>query len=284
MLSWFVERPTAAVVDAVTAVVALVGAASMLVLIKMLLRTRTGHGCALALLIASSPFVFDFFLLERRPELLAIPTLVLLGFGLLRWPDRARFAVSGLVGAVFAMLVLMHEAVVLMAVPWALILAVLVAQSSASEGNSRPVGWMMALVAIPPVAALGILSLAMASPEVVEQLRAEAPWLGPHSVFDFLADRPGDALARVAGLEKHSWAATLLVGGGLLILHGVWVSRWSGQHLLVSLREVRPNLVGAVPVLALVGGVVVQFATGEDWLRWCGELGAAGLWSAPSSY
>ena len=94
---------------------------AVVLVIELLIRRGTSSSCAMALLLAASPFTIDFFIVDRRPDLLALVLLVALGLVLSR---AGRALVPGIiaVGIGFGAMVLVHEDVILIEVPWAMVL------------------------------------------------------------------------------------------------------------------------------------------------------------------
>ena len=71
--------PTTLQIDVVADLVVVLAVGAVLVLIELLIRESTPSSWAMALLLAASPFTIDFFLVDRRPDLLALVLLVALG-------------------------------------------------------------------------------------------------------------------------------------------------------------------------------------------------------------
>ena len=90
---------------------------AVLVTCELLVRRRTGSSFAMAILLAASPFAIDFFIVDRRPDLLGIVLLVALGIALVRVRGAALLPWLVAFGVAFAALVLVHEDVILIQVP-----------------------------------------------------------------------------------------------------------------------------------------------------------------------
>jgi hypothetical protein len=262
---------------------------SCLCLVEALLRQRTSVALAMAVLLAASPFTFDSFMQQRRPDLIAVPVLVALGFVLLGSRRRRMWGCVG-VGVALAVTVLVHEGTALYDLPWAVILVVLLAGSPALRPPSgqddtddeadagRHWLWLLAAVTIPPVVAgTVVLSRLGASTSAVSAgLLADNPWFtdrSDHTVFVFLGDSFGGSLARVRALALDKKVPSLVFGAVLVAVQAWWIRRWCGHRLDRCLRSVQPRWAGFGALLGLVTGTVLVFATGIDWLRWFGALG-----------
>ncbi len=86
--------PSRGQVDVVADLVVVLAIGAVLVLMELLIRRATPDSWAMALLLAASPFTIDFFLVDRRPDLLALVLLVALGLVVSRG-TRGRMAASG---------------------------------------------------------------------------------------------------------------------------------------------------------------------------------------------
>ncbi len=114
--------------------VAIVTVVAVIILMELLFRRRTPQSCALGVLLACSPFVIGYAVYQRRPDLLGIPLLVIFGIALLH--TRRRISMASLcvaVGVLLGVVVLVHEAVALYALPWALVMIGVVAPRAATR-------------------------------------------------------------------------------------------------------------------------------------------------------
>lgn len=268
--------------------VAAVTVVAVIVLMELLFRRRTPAACALGVLLACSPFVIDYAVYQRRPDLLGIPLLVLFGIGLLY--ARRRVAAVGLClafGVLTALVVLVHEAIALYALPWALVMICVVTSTRAEPrtASRRPLA-LIAAFAVPALIALMVVGLwGRASTTQVTRLGRDASFLergtrpdGTPRVlaFDFLHDTPSAALDRVRAIPGDTKLGILTLGAILVALQGAWVWWWARPRLKDGLVRSGPVL-SALCIISVVGGAVLLFATGVDWLRWVALVGSAWL-------
>jgi hypothetical protein len=258
--------------------------AAVVVLIDALIRCRTTGAWVAALLLAASPFVLDYLTFQRRPDQLGVVFLALFGLGIARSSAHSRAVVVWCAGPVAALLVLAHETVALIAVPWAF--ALLVATARDSDGAPDPDFWRLsAALLVPPVIAFGaVTAFGTATTRDAHRLAADVSWIPAHAatVLDFLAIDPGRT-TNIGLLQPMTNRITTLVAGGILFAAQaacLWV--WARPGLLRCAASSRPRLAGIGSVVAIVVGTVMLFRSGTDWLRWCAAVGCAWLLCATS--
>lgn len=272
-------RPTPGTVHLAAGVVSLAAAAALLAVVEMLIRHGTPASWSLAVLTAASPFAFDFVSSQRRPDQLGIVLLALLGAALRS--DRWRTPLCGAVGVALGAVVLMHEGVVLYVVPAAIVMVVV--GRSRTADRRRLIG-TVALVTVPAAVALAAaLTVGRATAATTAALRGDAVGfrLTGLTMFDVLPDSVRGSVARVVHGGIHAnQLAMLFSGAALLLAHALWVRRWHTGAVLARARGLVGPALGAVLAAGVVGGGLVLFLTGIDWLRWFCALGCAGLVAA----
>ena len=290
--------PTTLQIDIVADLVVVLAVGAVLVLIELLIRESTASSWAMALLLAASPFTIDFFLVDRRPDLLALVLLVALGLVLTR---GARGRVTGLVGIGLglAALVLIHEDVILIVVPWAVVLVTMaiigggdstdaddsigakgVRNGEANRGRRPALGVALGAVAGPPVvAALAVLAYGLPSSGKVAALESDvaALHLTGNTVFTYLPNSIRTSMELVGSIPSSAKAWTLLLGAILIAIQLVWILLWVRPQLGAVFSGAGRRGVGGGLAVVVAATTVVLFATGFDWVRWFADCGAAWL-------
>jgi hypothetical protein len=273
--------PTTATIEIAAFTVAAFAVGALVILIELLIRRRSSAAAGLAVLLACSPFTAEYLAFQRRPDLLAVPVLVGFGIALARAPHRRR-AWCVAAGLAFGVLALAHEAVVLQAVPWALLLVVVLAAGHRGDARSdareevRNLAWL----SVPPAAVFLIVArFGLPGPTRVAEIRADAArfhWPRDTTMLDVLGDSIRDSFARVLAVPHDELIATVLLGALLVAVHVLWLSKSTHVSVVRAAVTERPRLLGAGSVAAVALGGVVTFATGIDWLRWI--AGSALMW------
>ncbi len=286
MLRLVVGLPTRSEVDLVADVVVGMSVIAIMVLIELLIRHGTSGSWAMALLVAASPFTIDFFLTDRRPDLLALVLLVALGLTL-HWERRALMAWLAAIGIGFAALVLVHEDVILIEVPWALLLVLIspVDRPDVFEGSEPKQGdhalalRLLVVVGPPIVATTAVLTYGLPSPRQVQALQGDVAGLHltGNTVFTYLPNSIHASIDQVGAIPASAMARTLVLGAVLVGLQLAWVIRWAQPRLGQALAARGRRLVGLGLGTVILATTTVLFATGFDWVRWFADCGAAWL-------
>ncbi len=278
--------PTRSEVDVTADAVVALSVGAVVLVIELLIRRGTSSSCATALLLAASPFTIDFFIVDRRPDLLALVLLVALGLVLSR-ADRAMVPGIIAVGIGFGAMVLVHEDVILIEVPWAMVLvatATLVRggddhhmryRGRRIEGNV-----LLGVLAVPPLAATAaILAWGLPSSRQVAELQSDLArlHLTGNTVFTYLPDSLRASVRLVGSIPPSAKAWTLLLGIVLVTLQLLWVRSWTRPHLAQVFVASGHRRLGAVLAATIVVATAILFATGFDWVRWFADCGAAWL-------
>jgi len=273
--------PTAATIEIAACVVAALAVATLVVLIELLIRRRSSATAGIAVLLACSPFTAEYLAFQRRPDVLAVPVLVGFGIALVRAPHRRR-ACCVVAGLAFGVLALAHEAVVLQTVPWALLLAVVLASAHRTDlgrdarEEVRDLVWLL----LPPAAVfLVVARYGLPGHGRVAEIRADAGrfhWPRGTTMLDVLGDSIRDSFARVVAVPHDALLATVLFGALLVAVHALWLSKSAHVSVVRTALGARPHLLGGGSVAAVAVGGVVLFATGIDWMRWI--AGSALMW------
>jgi hypothetical protein len=224
---------------------------------------------------------------QRRPDLIGISVLVLLGVTLLR-PRKLLAPMCLAVGVLFALGALVHEATAVYAIPWALVMVAVMATRQLESPPSRSARLMrlLALVAVPALVVLVAVAMwGRASPTKVEALERGASFLhigtrpdGTPKVtaIDFLADDPAAAVDRVGAVPQRDKVGSVVLAVFLVAVQAAWLWRWVHPRLWSRLAEAGP-LIAATGWIAVAGSAVALFALGVDWLRWIALIGTAWL-------
>jgi len=267
-------------------VLSLLSVGALLVLVEALVRRGTASSCSMALLVAASPFTIDYLFVDHRPDLLAIVVLVGVGAVVTR---ATRAVVPWLValGVAFGAMVLVHEDVLLIQIPWAIALVALatLGREGVVHGGGGPgVGReltrrLAALLAAPAVAAVAVVAYGLPSARTVAELRSDvaAYHLGPGTMFAYLPDSIGTSMRLVGSIPPSAKAHTVLLGGILVALQLAWVVAWVRPGIWAPFGRRGNRLLGAVLGAVILVATGVLFATGVDWLRWFADCGTAWL-------
>lgn len=258
---------------------------AVVVLMELLFRARTARSAALGILLGCTPFLVDYTVYQRRPDLVGLPLLV--GLGLVLLYARRRLVLwCGLIGLLFAISVFVHEATATYALPWALVMIAVMAPRLPAPTLRTRVAGLLALIIVPAFVALVVVAtFGQASRTTVNQLRADATSLEigtrPNgtpraTAFDFLSDDVSKALDRVQEIPKAVKVGDFAFGGFIVGIQLVWLWWWVKPRIWRQLLAAGPAI-ATVAVLAVLGGTAVLFATGIDWLRWVALIGGAGL-------
>ena len=283
MLHLVLGLPTLSDVDLVADLVVGMSVIAVVVVIELLIRHGTSGSWAMALLVAASPFTIDYFLSDRRPDLLALVLLVVLGLVLHR--GRRALAWSAAVGVGFAVLVLVHEDVILIEVPWALLLVLMnsdqrhAIESEPAPGVRKP--WMrLVAVAGPPMMATAVvLTFGLPSTRQVEALQGDVSGLHltGNTVFTYLPNSIHTSIDQVGAIPTSAMVRTLVLGAVLIGLQLAWVFRWVRPRLGQVVDASGHRIVGLGLGAVVVATTTVLFATGFDWVRWFADCGASWL-------
>ena len=278
--------PTRSEVDVAADVVVALSVGAVVLVIELLIRRGTSSSCATALLLAASPFTIDFFIVDRRPDLLALVLLVTLGLVLSRG-GRATWLGIMAVGIGFGAMVLVHEDVILIEVPWAMVLvatATLVRGGGDREkghrGRRTEVNVLLGFLVVPPLAATAaVLAWGLPSSRQVAELQADlfSLHLEGNTVFTYLPDSLGASVRLVGSIPNSAKIWTLLLGIVLVTLQLLWVRSWTRPHLAQVFVASGHRRLGAVLGATIVVATAILFATGFDWVRWFADCGAAWL-------
>ncbi|MEY2448934.1 MAG: hypothetical protein QOH79_2410 [Acidimicrobiaceae bacterium] len=274
MLRAISGSPTDRTLVVATCVLAGLGVVALMCVAEVLIRAGSPRSCALAILLVSSPFGVDYVVFQRRPDQLGLVMLVALGMGLRRFREQS-FRLCLVVGVCFAVLMFAHEGILFEALPFAMLLVVVVARD-AGEGGGNPVMSSVLALAVPAVAAgVFIAIFGTASSQTVAALKASANGvpLGPTNALDYLDDSVGTSLRLVADQSRGTQLACIVVGTVLAAVHLSWL-RAADVVARVRLRAAAIAVRRAVIVIA-VSAVAILFAVGIDWMRWFACVGCA---------
>ncbi len=278
--------PTRSEVDVTADVVVAMSVGAVVLVIELLIRRGTSSSCATALLLAASPFTIDFFIVDRRPDLLALVLLVALGLVLSR---AGPALVPGIiaVGIGFGAMVLVHEDVILIEVPWAMVLVATAALGREDRDgdvrqHGRPTGvnvLLGILVGLPLAATAAVLGWGLPSSRQVAGLQADLSplHLTGNTVFTYLPDSLRASVRLVGSIPPSAKAWTLVLGIVLVTLQVLWVRSWTRPHLAQVFVASGHRRLGAVLAATVIVTTAILFATGFDWVRWFADCGAAWL-------
>ncbi len=277
--------PTRGEVDITADVVVALAIGAVLVLAELLIRRGSSGSYAMAVLVVATPFTIDFLLIDRRPDLLGVVLLVGLGVVLVG-ASRAVLAWMVAFGLGFALLVLVHEDVVLVQVPWALVLVAVATLGPDGKavggrpGLGRTLAARLGAVAAPPlVATVALLAYGMPSTGRVRALESDVG--GYHfvgnTVFTYLANSIGTAADQVGAIPGSAKADTLVLGVILVTLQVAWIVWWVRPQLWATFSRPGNQGLGIGLAATVTLTTAFLFATGFDWVRWFAECGASWL-------
>ncbi len=264
------------------------------VAIELLIRQRSTASAAMAVLLAASPFCIDFALVDRRPDLMAIALLVVLGLVVTRVRSH-QVAWLAAVGVGFGAMVLVHEDVALIELPWAVVLVAVATLGRTGrmfggpgDGRADPADCraavrltarLVALGAAPFLAALAVLLSGVPSPGQVTRLRADVVGFSykGQTEFDYLRQTLSQSFHLVGSMPRFVQRDTMAVGLVLVALQVIWVVRWVTPGVWEPFTQAGNRAVGAFVAVIVSGATVLLFATGFDWLRWFCDCGASWL-------
>jgi hypothetical protein len=279
-LRLIVGVPTVSEVDGVADLVAILAIGGVVILIELLIRRGSPASCSMAILLAASPFIVDYIVVDRRPDLLAIPVLVALGLVLLT-KARGLIVWLGATGFVFGALALVHEDVLMIELPWAIVLVTVATLGRGGDlaGPEGPspikilVGRLAALVIPSVIAAVALVAYGLPGAEKAAKLRADVSTfpLRGGTMFGYLPDTLSTSVHRVESLPQSVKLHTIALCLLLLMPQVAWVVCW-GRSRLTAIFLRRGHLPTGVVLCAVLGvSTFALFATGVDWLRWlCG--------------
>jgi hypothetical protein len=274
--------PTRVEVDVTADVVVALAVGAVLVVAELLIRRGTASSYAMAILMVATPFTIDFLIVDRRPDLVGVALLVALGMVLVT-ASRALLVWMVVFGIGFAAMVLVHEDVVLVQVPWALVLVTVA--TLGSDGATRGprglagtlAGRLGALVAPPLIATAALLAYGMPSTGQVSALESDVA--GYHfvgnTVFTYLANSINTAVDQVGAIPDSAKAETLVLGLVLITLQVAWIAAWVRPSLWTTFTRRGNRALGSGLAAVVVGATALLFATGFDWIRWFAECGAS---------
>jgi len=276
--------PTRWEVDATADIVVALSVGAVLVTCEFLIRRRTASSWAMAILLAASPFAIDFFIVDRRPDLLGIVLLVALGVTLVR-VERAVVAWLMAYGIGFAAMVLVHEDVVLIQVPWALVLVAVATLSRPGVSTDRPatarrLTARLAVVLAPSVlAVIALLAYGLPTGRRVAELERDVAsfHLSGNTVFTYLPDSVHTAVQLVGAIPLDGKVNTLFLGIVLVALQLAWLTAWVRPNLWRVFVDSGHRFLGGALGALVVAATVLLFGTGFDWVRWFADCGASWL-------
>jgi hypothetical protein len=278
--------PTRSEVDGTADLIVALAVSAVLVTCELLIRRRTRSSFAMAILLVASPFALDFFIVDRRPDLLGIVLLVALGITLVRVEEALLPWLVGF-GIAFAALVLVHEDVILIQIPWALVLVAVATLGRAGRireaqgpATTRVLAVRLSAVVAPSVVAIiAVLAYGLPSGQKVAQLEQDVSsfHLSGNTVFTYLPESIHAAVHLVGAIPLDGKVRTLLLGFVLVVLQLVWVTAWVRPRLGRAFIESGQRALGVGLGAVVVAATVVLFGTGFDWVRWFADCGASWL-------
>ena len=294
-LLYLVGAPTSASTGkAASFAVAIVMIVALAVAIELLIRQRSAPSAAMAVLLAASPFCIDFALVDRRPDLVAIALLVVLGLVVTRVRSHHVAALAA-VGVGFGVMVLVHEDVALIELPWAVVLVAVATlgrsgrifggPSDDRSGQAdrrvalRLTARLAALGVAPFLAALAVLRSGVPSPGQVARLRADVVGFRykGRTELDYLRQTLSQSFHLVGSMPRFVQRDTIAIGLVLVALQAIWIMRWVAPGLWEPFVRAGNRALGAVVAVIVSGATVLLFVTGFDWLRWFCDCGASWL-------
>jgi hypothetical protein len=278
--------PTRGEVDGTADVVVALAIVAVLVTAELLIRQGTPGSYAMAVLVVATPFTIDFVIVDRRPDLLALVALVALGIVLLK-VSRSLMAWLAMFGLGFAALVLVHEDVILVQVPWSLVLVTVatlgrdgVAAGGARPGLARTLATRLGVLVGPPlIATAALLAYGLPSTSRVGALESDVAryhFVG-NTVFTYLPDSIGTAVSQVSAIPNSAKAITLVLGLVLFALQVAWSIWWVRPRLWTTFARRGNRALGTGLAALIVATTALLFATGFDWVRWFADCGASWL-------
>ncbi len=278
--------PTRSEVDVTADLVVVLAIAAVVVTIELLIRRRTASSYAMAILLAASPFTIDFLIVDRRPDLLAVVLLVALGIVLVRVTN---LLLPWLVafGLAFGGMVLVHEDIVLIDIPWAMVLVAVatLGRNGVFVGGPRPgvartvVGRVVVLVAPSVIATFAVLAYGLPTTQTVAELEHDVSsfHFTGNTVFTYLPNSIHAAVHLVGAIPAGAKLHTLLLGLVLITLQLGWIASWVRPRLWSPFVQRGNRALGTCLGAIIVIATVILFGTGFDWVRWFANCGAAWL-------
>ncbi len=278
--------PTRGEVDVTADVIVALAIGAVLVTAEWLIRRGTAGSYAMAILLVASPFTIDFFIVDRRPDLTALVALVALGMVLVT-VTRALFPCLVAFGLGFAGLVLVHEDVILVQIPWAVVLVTVatLGRQCDGAGASRPgptdslAARLGVLVGPSVVAAAALLAYGLPSQARVRALESDVA--GYHfvgnTVFTYLPNSISTAVSEVGAIPDSAKARTLVLGLVLVGLQLLWIVWWVRPRLWSPIARSGHRGLGIGLAVLVLAATALLFATGFDWVRWFADCGASWL-------
>ena len=278
--------PTRGEVDLTADIVVALAIGAVLVTAELLIRRGTASSYAAAVLVVATPFTIDFFIVDRRPDLVAVVVLVALGIVLVK-VSRALLVWLAVFGLGFAATVLVHEDVILVQVPWAIVLVTVatlgrdgVVAGQPRTGVARTLVARLAVLVAPPlIATAALLGYGLPSSARVSALAsdvAEFHFVG-NTVFTYLPDSIATAVRQVGAIPDSAKAITLVLGLVLVALQLGWVAWWVRPRLWSAFTRRGNRALGVGLAALILVTTTLLFATGFDWVRWFADCGAAWL-------
>ena len=267
--------PTQFELDALTDVMIGTVCIAFLWLVERLIRHATRRSWTMAILVAASPFTFEFFPVNQRPDLLGVTLLIVVGMAVVR-SRRLKDLTVVAISVGFGLLILVHEDAALVQFPWAV---ALVAISQGSWTPGRDTRKLLMLFGPPVAAGLAVSSFGIPNQAKVAALRADVarfPLQG-RTNFTFLADSFHDALHLVSQMPASVKVDSLVVGGVLLLVQVTAVAVLVRPTIWSSFAVGPRRRVGVAVGIVILIATVLLFATGKDWLRWVAECGSCWL-------
>ena len=278
--------PTRAEVDVTADIVVALAIGAVLLTAELLIRRGTAGSLAMAILMVASPFTIDFAIVDRRPDLLATVVLVALGIVLVK-VSRALLAWLVVFGLGFAAMVLVHEDVILVQVPWALVLVTVATLGRDREpdgdprtGLARTLASRLGVLVVPPLmATAALLAYGLPSSGRVRALESDVAryhFVG-NTVFTYLPDSIATAVRQVGAIPGTAKAVTLVLGLVLVALQAAGIAWWVRPRLWSTFTRRGHLALGAGLSVLVLGTTALLFATGFDWVRWFADCGTSWL-------
>jgi hypothetical protein len=260
---------TESMVVAAARLTGIVPVVALILLAIVLLRNLTAPRAAMALLLMSSPFTLDEFLINSRPDQFGLAVLVVLAIFLRRLRGAQWWALIEISGAVMGALALIHEGNLLF---YGVVALPMIMSDTSRRGRTRAVGaalfFLPSAVAGLCIAAAGLgdarLAHALANDPVVRQIMGT----GDQALVAFMDDGVRDSFALVASLGPHKMGILLIWGLLAGAIHVFWLGRWSRAATVAAFRY----WIYWLPVVLAAG---FSFATGVDWNRWFCVFGSS---------
>lgn len=246
-------------------------------LMWLLVRRFTQSSVLLALLLAASPWTVQALADAKRPDQFGLAFLVAAGSSVVVARTGRRIALMAAVGLVGGVLVLVHEASLLV---WGVMALPLVA----STPRKAVAQFADALLLFGPgvLAATSVLLLGRSGPGVVADLLSqpevgrysELPVTHPHyaSIIVHMGDGLTDSVSFVLTMEPWRMAAMLLFGASLAGFHWFFLRAWAPE-----VKFAFAGWRGRTAWTLVMASVAIVFATGVDWPRWFASFGTGVL-------